>query len=117
MRANHVHVGVRDLPAAVGWLERVWELKPVFQIPEMAIFAVGEFELFLDAAEHDTRTTIGFVSDDCDRDYGGVIARGAVSVSAPEDKPYGSRAAYVKGPGALTFEIEQPLARRTNRPA
>ena len=72
MKANHVHVGVRDLPAAVGWLERVWELKPVFQIPEMAIFAVGEFELFLDAAEHDTRTTIGFVSDDCDRDYGRV---------------------------------------------
>jgi len=111
MKANHVHVGVRDLPAAVGWLERVWELKPVFQIPEMAIFAVGEFELFLDAAEHDTRTTIGFVSDDCDRDYGSVVARGAETVSALEDKPYGSRAAYVKGPGALTFEIEQPLKR------
>ena len=55
MRANHVHVGVRDLPAAVGWLERVWELKPVFQIPQMAIFAVGEFELFLDAGDHDSR--------------------------------------------------------------
>ena len=111
MKANHVHVGVRDLPAAVGWLERVWELKPVFQIPEMAIFAVGEFELFLDATEHDTRTTIGFVSDDSDRDYSGVVARGAETVSAPEDKPYGSRAAYVKGPGALTLEIEQPLTR------
>ncbi len=111
MRATHVHVGVRDLPAAVGWLERVWELKPVFQVPQMAIFAVGDFSLFVDAEEHDSRATIGFVSDDCDRDYGRVFARGAETVSPPEDKPYGSRAAYVKGPGALTFEIEQPHKR------
>ena len=111
MKANHVHVGVRDLPAAVGWLERVWELKPVFQIPRMAIFTVGQFELFVDAGDHDSRSTIGFVSDDCDRDYGRVVERGAENVSAPEDKPYGSRAAYVKGPDALTFEIEQPLNR------
>jgi uncharacterized glyoxalase superfamily protein PhnB len=72
---------------------------------------VGEFQLFLDAGDRDSRSTIGFVSDDCDRDYGLVVARGAETVSAPEDKPYGSRAAYVKGPGALTFEIEQPLKR------
>jgi predicted enzyme related to lactoylglutathione lyase len=111
MKANHVHVGVRDLQAAVGWLERVWELKPVFQIPQMAIFAVGDFSLFVDAEGHDSRATVGFVSEDCDRDYGRVTARGAQTVSAPEDKPYGSRAAYVKGPGALTFEIEQPLKR------
>jgi predicted enzyme related to lactoylglutathione lyase len=111
MRANHVHVGFRDLPAAVSWLERVWELKPVFQIPQMAIFAVSEFQLFLDAEDHDSRATIGFVSDDCDRDYNRVTARGAETVSAPEDKPHGSRAAYVKGPGALTFEIERPLKR------
>ncbi len=111
MKANHVHVGVRDLQAAVGWLERVWELEPVFQIPQMAIFAVGDFSLFVDAEGHDSRATVGFVSEDCDRDYGRVTARGAQTVSAPEDKPYGSRAAYVKGPGALTFEIEQPLKR------
>ena len=111
MRANHVHVGVRDLPAAVGWLERVWELKPVFQIPQMAIFTLGQFELFLDAGSDDSCATIGFVSDDCDRDYNRVVARGAETVNAPEDKPYGSRAAYLKGPGSLTFEIEQPLKR------
>ena len=111
MKANHVHVGMRDLPAAVSWLERVWGLKPVFQIPQMAIYAVGEFSLFVDAEDHDSRATVGFVSDDCDRDYARMVARGAETVSAPEDKPYGSRAAYVKGPGALTFEIEQPLKR------
>jgi hypothetical protein len=111
MKANHVHVGVRDLPAAISWLERVWELKPLFQIPQMAIFAVGDFSLFVDAEGHDSRATIGFVSDDCDRDYARVFAHGTETVSAPEDKPYGSRAAYVKGPGALTLEIEQPLRR------
>jgi predicted enzyme related to lactoylglutathione lyase len=111
MRANHVHVGVRDLPAAIGWLERVWEIKPVFQIPQMAIFAVGKFELFVDAGDHDSRATIGFVTDDCDRDYSRVVARGAEIVSPPADKPYGSRAAYVKGPGALTLETEQILKR------
>lgn len=111
MKANHVHVGVRDLPAAIAWLERVWEIKPVFQIPQMAIFAVGDFHLFADEEEHDTRATVGFVSEDCDRDYAAVTARGAETISAPEDKPYGSRAAYVKGPGAMTFEIEQPLRR------
>ena len=111
MRAHHVHVGVRDMPAAIGWLKRVWELKPVFQIPQTAIFAVGEFELLMDAGDHDSRATIGFVSDDCDRDYSRVVARDAETVSPPEDNPYGSRAAYVKGPGALTLEIEQPLKR------
>ncbi|HXW82816.1 MAG TPA: VOC family protein [Candidatus Binataceae bacterium] len=111
MKANHVHVAVRDLPAAVAWLERVWELKPVFQIPQMAILAVGDFSLFLDAGDHDSEATIGFVTDDCDRDFARVTARGASVVSAPEDKPYGSRAAYLRGPGALTFELEQALKR------
>ncbi len=109
MKANHVHVGVRDLPAALEWLERVWDLKPAFQIPQMAIFAAGDFNLFVDAEAHDSRVTIGFVSEDCDRDYARVVSRGAAIVSAPETKPYGSRAAYVTGPGAMTFEIEQTL--------
>jgi hypothetical protein len=111
MKANHVHVGVRDLAGALAWLDRVWDLKPLFQIPQMAIFAAGDFQLFLDASNADSRATIGFVTDDCDRDYAWVTQRGAVTISAPEDKPYGVRAAYVKGPGELTFEIEQILAR------
>jgi len=111
MKANHVHVGVRHLPAALEWLERVWDLKPVFQIPQMAIYAVGDFSLFVDAEAHDSLVTIGFVSEDCDADYTRVVSRGAVVVSAPENKPYGSRAAYVRGPAAMTFEIEQPLTK------
>src|ERR1700687_3123673 len=41
MRANHVHVGVRDLPAAIGWLERAGGIKPVFPTPPMGVFSVG----------------------------------------------------------------------------
>ncbi|HEY6420603.1 MAG TPA: VOC family protein [Candidatus Binataceae bacterium] len=111
MKANHVHVGVRDLAGALAWFDRVWDLKPVFQIPEMAILAAGQFELFVDASDSDSRATIGFLTDDCDRDYARVVARGAEAISAPENKPYGVRAAYIKGPGCLTFEIEQPLKR------
>ena len=107
MKANHVHVGIRDLPAALVWLEQVWDLKPLFQIHRMAILAVGDFHLFLDAKEYDSRATIGFETDDCDGDYARLVSRGAIPISAPEDKPYGSRAAYLKGPGDLTFEIEQ----------
>jgi hypothetical protein len=38
-----------------------------------------------------------------------VIARGAVSVAAPANQPWGARAAYLRGPGRLKFEIEGPL--------
>lgn len=38
MKANHVHVGVRDLPPALAWLERVWELK---EAPELVVVISG----------------------------------------------------------------------------
>jgi hypothetical protein len=87
MRANHVHVGVRDLPAALVWLERIWELKQVLQIPQMAILVVGDFHWFLHAANHDSRATVEFATDDGDRDYTHIVLRGAIRVGAPEDQP------------------------------
>jgi hypothetical protein len=53
--------------------------------------------------------TLGFESDDCDRDYGAIIERGAVGMEQPSNRPWGTRAAYVKGPGAMKLEIEGPL--------
>jgi uncharacterized glyoxalase superfamily protein PhnB len=67
------------------------------------------FILILDAAAEDTPATLGFESDDCDRDYRAVIGRGAVSLEAPANQPWGVRAAYLRGPGRLKFEIEGPL--------
>ncbi len=109
MNAGHIHLAVRDLKGALEWLERVWNLKPGLQIPEMAIVSLGAFSLILDQRDYDSPATIGFGSDDCDRDYARVVAAGATPISPPENKPYGARAAYLKGPGALTFEIEQMI--------
>jgi hypothetical protein len=40
-----------------------------------------------------------------------VGGRGAEMIEAPQDRPWGARAAYLKGPGGLTVEIEQVLKR------
>ena len=108
VKLNHIHLGVRDLPAALDWLERVWQLKPEFQNERMATVIFGSFTLILDATETDTVATIGFESDNCDRDFQAVVERGAVVLEPPSNKPWGVRAAYLEGPGALKFEIEGP---------
>lgn len=109
MNLNHIHLGVRDLGAALAWLEKVWQLKPQFQNDRMATIAFGSFILILDATEADSVATIGFESDDCDRDFRAVVERGAVALEPPSDKPWGVRAAYIQGPGQLKFEIEGPV--------
>ena len=38
--------------------------------------------------------------------------RGAETLEAPEDRAWGVRAAYLRGPGRITFEIEQELSGR-----
>jgi len=108
MNLNHIHLGVRDLRATLDWLDRVWQLKPQFQSDCMATIQFGSFILILDAAEANSSATIGFESDDCDRDFRTVVERGAVALAPPGDKAWGSRAAYIQGPGGLTFEIEEP---------
>jgi predicted enzyme related to lactoylglutathione lyase len=108
MRLNHIHVAVRDLAGAVDWLDRVWQVKAEFQNERLATFSFRDFILILDAAETDSVATIGFESDDCDEDFRAVVGRGAVSLEPPSDRPWGVRCAYIQGPGALKFEIEQP---------
>lgn len=109
MHLNHIHVSLRDLGAALDWMERVWQLKPEFQNERMATFPFNAFTLILDAGETDSPATIGFESDDCDADFQAAVKRGAVSIEAPSDRPWGVRCAYIQGPGLLKFEIEQPL--------
>jgi hypothetical protein len=109
MRLNHIHFAVRDLPVAIGWLEQVWDARPTFRSERMAEIPFGSITLILDSADQESIATVGFESEDCDSDYGRVIKRGAMSEEAPSDKPWGARTAYIKGPGRLRFEIEQPL--------
>jgi catechol 2,3-dioxygenase-like lactoylglutathione lyase family enzyme len=108
MNFNHIHLSVRDLSTALNWLDRIWQLKPQFQNDRMATLPFGSFTLILDAAETDSSATIGFESDDCDRDYRTVLERGAVAIEPPSNRAWGVRAAYVQGPGRLRFEIEGP---------
>jgi hypothetical protein len=108
MNLNHIHLGVRDLRIALDWLDQVWQLKPQFQNDRMATIRFGSLIVILDAAEADSSATIGFESDDCDRDFRAVLERGAVPLDPPSNKAWGVRAAYVQGPGCLKFEIEGP---------
>src|ERR1043166_1818302 len=110
MRLNHIHVSLQDLPSGIQWLERVWQLKADFQNERLATFSFGDFLLILDAADTDSPATIGFESDDCDRDFRAVVERGAVAIEPPTDKPWRARSVYHQGPGPQTFEIEQPLS-------
>lgn len=112
MRVSHVHCRVRDLRAAARWFEQMLQATPVFNNERMAWLGFGEFGVILDAALTDSTVTIGFDSEDCDADYRTVTGRGAETIEAPQDRPWGARSAYIKGPGGLRIEIEQ-LLRRT----
>jgi predicted enzyme related to lactoylglutathione lyase len=111
MKASHIHLGVKDLPAALNWLETVWQITPTYRDERLASVPVGEFTVILDASPSDVAATIGFDSKNCDEDFRAVVARGGVALEEPKDRPWGVRAAYVQGPGALKFEIEQMLPR------
>ena len=109
MEIGHIHVSVQDLPSALSWFEKVLQWKPTYQDKRMGILSSKPIHIILDVTKVDTTATIAFASEDVDADYKRLLARGAVSLEEPNDKPYGVRAAYLKGPGALKFEIEGPL--------
>jgi predicted enzyme related to lactoylglutathione lyase len=112
VKGTHVHLGVRDLPGALQWLDTVWQLRPTFQNERMATLPFGEITIILDASAADTPATVGFESQNCDEDFRAIVARGGRALEPPADRPWGVRAAYIQGPGALKFEIEQALPRR-----
>ena len=111
MLASHIHLAVKDLPATIDWLEKVWNLKPTYRDDRMASVPFGKFAILFDASMTDTPTTIGFDSSNCDEDFRSVVSRGAVAIESPTDRPWGVRSAYIRGPGAIRFEIEQMLRR------
>ena len=77
----------------------------------MAWLPLGDLGVILDLAPDDSVVTIGLDSKDCDADYRWITSRGAEPIEAPQDRPWGARAAYLRGPGGLTVEIEQLLNR------
>jgi glyoxalase/bleomycin resistance protein/dioxygenase superfamily protein len=106
MKLNHIHIRVRDLAGALAWLDTIWAVKPSFQNERMASVSLDPLILILEKSDNETDTIIGFESEDCDRDFRRLVEKGAVVDSEPSNKPWGARTAYLKGPGALKFEIE-----------
>jgi len=109
MDIGHIHVGVRDLPSALGWFEKVLQWKPTYRDEGMAVLSSKPVQVILDVAKTDAPITIAFATRDVDANYERLRSRGAVSLRGPKDQPYGVRSAYFKGPGAIKFELEGPL--------
>jgi uncharacterized glyoxalase superfamily protein PhnB len=110
VRFNHLHIAVRDLPGTLHWPAKVWDVQPTFENGGgMAALSLHGVSLILDVSDEDGVATIGFASDDCDEDYRRAAERGAETLEKPVDRPWGVRAAYLRGPGRITFEIEQEI--------
>ena len=112
MNGHHLHLNVRSLTRTLGWIKRIWKTTPVYRDREMAVVPFGPITVIFDRAAKDSPATLAVASRDCDADYRMLLRRGAKPLHPPADRVYGVRSAYVKGPGALTFEIEQPLMKR-----
>jgi hypothetical protein len=110
MDINHAHVHVRGVSAAVDHCRRIWDAPPTFIGPAMAGVPFGPVLVVSDRSDTDTEVTLGLGSLDCDGDFDRAVSRGAVVVEEPADRSWGVRVAYLRGPGAVTFEIEQTLA-------
>ena len=110
MNLNHIHLRVRDLDAAVAWFDTIMQVRPGFRNQRMATFSFNSLTLIFDQAMDDVSATVGFESEDCDRDFQVVMERGAVALERPTNKDWGVRTAYFKGPGEWKFEIEGPTA-------
>ena len=54
--------------------------------------------IIIDGGSADSPATLGFESDDCDRDFQTAVERGA-AIEAPVDKEWGVRTAYFKARG------------------
>jgi uncharacterized glyoxalase superfamily protein PhnB len=89
----------------------VLQVTLVFNNERMTWLGFGDFGVILDASATDSALTLGFDSEDCDADYRTLTGRGAETIEAPQDKPWGTRSAYLKGPGGVTVELEQLLKR------
>ena len=111
MKAGHIHLNVKDLPAAVKWLREILRVEPTYQDDRMASIPFEEMAIILDVAPADSVATFGFESKNCDADFQEMRSRGAVVLQEPKDQPWGARSAYLQGPGAIRFEIEQMLPR------
>ena len=98
---------VHDPGEAARWFAGILKVHPHIDDDGVRV-ALGGFHVALCASSTETVGTLGLNGRDCDADYAEVVQRGAEPISPPAGRPWGVRAAYVKGPGALVVEFEQP---------
>ena len=111
MELSHLHVGFKDFPGATQWFTEVAGNAPRFQNDRLAYHQFGSVVVVLERAEEDTPVTLAFKSSQLDADFAALAAKGVPVIQGPIDQKWGVRSAYLKGPGAVTFELEQPIER------
>jgi uncharacterized glyoxalase superfamily protein PhnB len=109
MRLGHLHIGVQDLPSAIGWMNQILNQKPSFQNPKMASFDLDNISLIFDQSDKNAEMILALKALDCSQLLDDLRERGAVVMEEPQDQPWGVRTAYIQGPGNLTIELEQAL--------
>jgi lactoylglutathione lyase len=122
MRFGYTILYVRDVEASVEFYERAFGLERRLlhesgQYAEMetgaTALAFAAHELAAESVrELADRELAGFeiclVTEDVEDAYGRAVAAGALAVSAPEEKPWGQRTAYVRDPDGTLVEIASP---------
>jgi predicted enzyme related to lactoylglutathione lyase len=109
MKVSHIHLSFLDLKNAIGWMKQVLNKEPSYQNEGMAVFSFENIDYVFDQGEVDTEITIAFASANCEDDFQKLNEHGAEVVELPTTQPWGVKTAYLKGPGKLTFEVEESL--------
>lgn len=107
MKLVHLHIGVTDLAETLAWFEEKGEFRPVFSNNRLSYFDFGGITVVFEQGGTNVPVTLAFGTPDLENMYQKFIDRGAVSVTPPTDQPWGVRSAYLKGPAAVTIELEQ----------
>jgi PhnB protein len=100
-------------PALAEWLKRTFDAREIERVPgdggDHVELELGDSVVVLETggapAEFATIASVYVYVNDLDATYKRAIETGAVSLSAPEDKPYDERAAGVKDSSGNTWWI------------
>lgn len=109
MKVSHVHLSFLDLKTANQWMKTILDKDPGYQNDGMAVFSFENVDCVFDQGDSDTEVTIALASVNCENDFKVLSNKGAVTIEVPTAQPWGVKTAYLKGPGKVIFEIEEPL--------
>lgn len=109
MKISHIHLSFVDLKNAVQWMKKILLKDPGYQNDNMAVFSFENLEYVFDQGEKNTDVTIALGSINCEVDFKTLSTRGAATIELPSTQPWGVKTAYIKGPGAVVFEVEEVL--------